>query len=276
MFGAVRTAAGDVGIDAVHLHFGYERAELAGRVQAVAQLQAVAMRRDVGHHLVEHAFVNVQARAGRTDLPAVEKDGGSRAGCSLFQVGIGEHEHRRLATQLQRHLLEIAKRGLHDAFAGSGGAGERDLVDIVVRGQRGACARAKTGHDIDHAIGETRLLDQLAQPQCVQRRLLGRLQHDGAADRQCGRQFPDRHRQRKVPRDDLSDYAYRFAQRVGMPVAWYRQLHRLAIHLGGPTSHVADHVGGAGDATLGARQRLAVVDHFEFGQFVAVLLHQVG
>ena len=53
-------------------------------------------------------------------------------------------------------LLQVARRGLHDQLAHFGRAGEGDLVDVGMRGQRRAGRFAKAGHDIDHAVGKAR------------------------------------------------------------------------------------------------------------------------
>ena len=131
-----------------------------------------------------------------------------------LEVGVGEDDVRRLAAELERDLLQVARRGLHDQLADLGRAGERDL-------STSGCAPAPrprlavAGDDVDHARREARFLHQLAEPQRRQRRLLGRLEHDRAAGRQRRAELPRRHQQREVPRDDLADHADRLAQRVG-------------------------------------------------------------
>ena len=77
----------------------------------------------------------------------------------------------------------------------------------------------KPGDDIHHALREARLLNQLAQPQGAERRLLGRLEHDRAARRQGRAEFPGGHQQRKVPGNDLPHHADRLAERVAEELA---------------------------------------------------------
>ena len=111
----------------------------------------------------------------------IEKDRVRGAGDGQLHVGVGVHHVRRLAAQLQRHLLQIAGRGLHDQSADLAGTGEGDLVDVRVGRQRRAGFLAEAGHDVDDAIRQARFEQQLAQSQRGQRGLLGRFEHHRAA-----------------------------------------------------------------------------------------------
>ena len=113
----------------------------------------------------------------------------------------------------------IAGGRLDDELADLGRSGEGDLVDIRMLGQRRARCLAEAGDDVDHAGGDAGLEDQLAEAQRRERRLLGGLEHDGAARRQGRRQLPGRHHQRKVPGDDLADDTDGLPQGVGVPIA---------------------------------------------------------
>ena len=62
-------------------------------------------------------------------------------------------------------------------------------------------------------------MQQLAEVQRRQRRLLGGLEHDRAAAGERRPELPRRHQQREVPGDDLADDADRLAQRVGEVLA---------------------------------------------------------
>ena len=151
-----------------------------------------------------------------------------------------------------------------DAFAGEG-----DLVDVHVLADGGAGGRAVAGHDVDDAIGEAGFLSQRGHAQGGQRRLLGRLQDDGAAGRQGRTPLPGLHQQREVPRNDLADDADRLVPRV----AEVRSLDGdgLAVDLVGPAGVVA--IALDGQRQVGVQriaQRLAVVERFEGGQLFLV------
>ena len=135
------------------------------------------------------------------------------------EIGVVKNNVRRFAAQLERDLLQIAGGGLHDELADFGRAGERNFVDIRMGGQRGAGRLAVTSHDVDDAIGKPASMNQFAEPQGGQWRLLGRLENDGAAGGQRGTEFPRGHQQREIPRNDLTDDADGLAQGVGKELA---------------------------------------------------------
>src|ERR1022692_3576705 len=114
-----------------------------------------------------------QARASDAALAVVEED---RIGCALDGRGPGivEDDVGALAAQFQGQLLQVAARCCrHDQLAYLGGAGEGDLVHIVVGGQRRAGGLAEAGHHVHHAIGHAGLGHQLRQPQRGQPRPIG-------------------------------------------------------------------------------------------------------
>ena len=128
-----------------------------------------------------------QARASAAGLALVEEDAARRAGDGAVEVGVGEHDRRRLAAKLERDLLEVARRGLHDQLAHLGRAGESYLVHEIMCSERSAGGLAVAGQDIDDTGRETGLQYQLGESECAKRRLFGRFQHDRAAHRQRGR-----------------------------------------------------------------------------------------
>ena len=155
--------------------------------------------------------------------PWLKKMRVGRAGIASSRSASGKTMAGDLPPSSSDHLLQVAGRRLDDQLADLGRAGERDLVDVGMRGERGAGGLAEAGDDVDDARREAGLHDQLAEAQRRERRLLGGLQHDGAAGGQRRRELPGRHQQREVPRDDLADDADRLAHRVGVPVAGRRQ-----------------------------------------------------
>ena len=84
-------------------------------------------------------------------------------------------------------FLQVAGRGLDDQLADFGRAGEGHLVDVGMGGDGRASGFAETGDNVDDAVREADLGDELAQSQRGQRRLLGRLEDAGAAngERRC-------------------------------------------------------------------------------------------
>ena len=211
----------------------------------------------------------------------VEEDRAGRAGHGRVHVGVGEHDVRRLAAQLQRDLLQVARRGLDDQLADLGGAGEGDLVDVRVRGQRRAGRLAVAGHDVDHAVGKPASMISSPRRSAVSGVCSAGLSTTVLPAGQRRPQLPGGHQQREVPRDDLPDHADRLAQRVGVEHrargVGHRQRDRVALDLGGPAGHVVEQLGGqrhvdrAGDA-----DRLAVVEGLQLGELLQVLDDQVA
>ena len=82
--------------------------------------------------------VHDQPRAGHARLAGRGEHAGDHAVGGRAEVGVVEHDLRRLAAELERDLVEVLGRGVGDRAAGGGGAGEGDLVHAGVAGQRGA------------------------------------------------------------------------------------------------------------------------------------------
>jgi hypothetical protein len=229
------------------------------------------------HQPVEHPLVCIETRTGGAALTHIEEDRARRAADRNIHVGVGEDDGRRFAAEFQRYLLQIAGGRLDDQLADFGRAGECNLVDVRMRRQRRAGGLAKPGQDIDDAIGETGFLNKLPEAQCAERRLLGRLQDDRAAGRQCRRNLPRRHHQWEVPRDDLPDDADRFAQGIGMPVAGRGDGDCRAVDLGRPAGHVPQDLVRTRQVDIArVADRLAVVERLEFGNLIGVAFEKIG
>jgi hypothetical protein len=96
----------------------------------------------------------------------------TRSPTEVSKVSLRAGRPAASSAELQRHLLEVSRRRLDDEVADLGRAGEGHLVDVVVLGQRRARV-TEAGDDVDHAVGQSGLLEQLAQAQRRQRRLVG-------------------------------------------------------------------------------------------------------
>ena len=151
-------------------------------------------------------------RAALARVRADAADAGERA----RQVGVVEHDRRRLAAELEEHLLHRAGGARHDAPAGRGRAGERDQVD----------ARVGREHLAEHVVGPATTFttpggmsvsSAISRPSIVARpRRVGRgLQHDGAAGGERGPELAEVQVEREVPRRDRADDAGRLAPDAG-------------------------------------------------------------
>ena len=143
----------------------------------------------------------------RLDVDALDRDAGLAAVLhrvvdggvgGALEVGVGEHDHRVLAAELERHRGERARGALHDLLAGRGRAGEHHHVDLVDqrlrRSRRRPVATWKTPSGRPHS----RIA--LGHQQRGERRDLGRLEDDRVAGGQRRDAVAEGVRQRVVPR----------------------------------------------------------------------------
>src|ERR1700722_10875277 len=125
-----------------------------------------------------------------------------------------------------------------------------------MRGKSSTSGFAVAGNDVDDAIGNSRLLNQLAEQKSGERSLFGRLEYHATAGGQGRSEFPRGHQQREIPGNDLADDADGLAQRVGEElVALSGKRDRVAFDFFRPAGPVAAHVEGVGtvrDARAGA------------------------
>ena len=164
---ALLRAEPDVAEDLVQLARVDDRAELGRRVERLAGRQLAAHRRDALDQLLAHGAMDDEPRPGVAGLAAVVEDPPADRRGRLLQVAdVGQDELRALAAELQRDRLDVALADRpEERLADLGRAGERDLVDARVAGQRVADDPARAGHDVEHAVGQPGLGRQLGQPQ---------------------------------------------------------------------------------------------------------------
>ena len=147
--------------------------------------------------------------------------------------------------------------------------------------ERGAGGLAKTSYDVHDAIGNAGFLEQFTEPKCREWRLLGGFEHHRAAGRERRAKFPSRHEQREIPRDYLADDADRLAQSVTEKPRAGRvgngNWKRVAVNFGRPPRHVAEQVDGERNVGHACdSERFAIVQGFEPGKLLQILLQQIG
>ena len=118
-------------------------------------------------------------------------------------------------------------RALGDAPADVTRAGEGDQLHALVLDEHVADVRRRADDDVQPACGQARLVLKLGQEQRGKRRLARRLQDDGTARRQCGRELVRDEIQGKVERADRADDPDRLTQREReLAGARLRRVHR--------------------------------------------------
>lgn len=158
----VGESGGQVAGDLVELFLRHQRSELGGGVDSGADLDLAGGFGDRGGEVVEDAVLNEHSGAGNAGLAVVEQPSIERSSDGSVEVSIREHDVGALAAEFERRLLEIAPGGVDDLLPDLGGAGERDLVDVVVGRQCRSCG-AVAGDDVDDAGREACLLEHLAE-----------------------------------------------------------------------------------------------------------------
>ena len=138
----------------------------------------------------------------------------------------------------------------------------------------GAGRRAVAGDDVDRAGREADLGRELGDAGAPERRLRIRLEHDGAAGGERGRELPRRHQQRVVPRHDLRRDADRLLLRVEEQRAADRV--RAAGDRRDRGREEAEVLVAPGELRLDGRDRLADVARLELRKLLAVRDDRVG
>ena len=191
-----------------------QRTHLGVRVERVAEADRTGEGDEAVEELVGDRLVEDQPAAGDARLALIVEDGERGSVDGGGEVGVGEHDVGALAAELELDALEVACRVLDDAPSDGGRAGEGDLGDPVVGGDRLAGGVAVTRDDVDDAGWETDIDDQLGEAQGAERGDLAGLHHRGVAGGEGRPELPRAEHQREVPRHDGPDDAERFAGHV--------------------------------------------------------------
>src|SRR4051794_22495486 len=168
---------------------------------------------ELRHEVVVRRSLHEDARARAAVLTGVVEDGVWRRRGGLLQVGVGEHDVRTLAAQLQRHGLYPRCATGHDLPAHLGRAGEDNLRDVGRVDEPLPDDAALARQHLEHVRWQSCLEGELREPERRHRGQLGGLEDDGVAGCQRGRQPPPGDGHREVPRHDHADDAERLVER---------------------------------------------------------------
>ena len=273
--GALGDAGGDVRRHLVAVRGADQRAGLGLRVVRPAQPDGAGPVDQRVDEVVVDLVLHQQPGAGRADLAGVEEDGGQRVVERDLEVGVGEDDVGVLAAQLEGDLLHGGRGRGHDAPAGLQPAGEGDQVDPGVLGEQRARLGSGTEHQVADAGRQPGLLEQPHQVDARVRRQLARLEHEGVAGGQAGRDLPAGLEQRVVPGRDQPADAERLVDDPADHVGVAGVDHAAGV-LGGGAAVVAEHRDHVGDVVLALDQALAGVHRLGLGDRVGVSLEQVG
>ena len=186
------------------------------------------------------------ARGRGTGLPRILDARIDQERQGAVEVGVGEHELRRLAAEFERHRRDMARRGFLHQRPDGDRAGEGEVPDAGMGGERRARLFAKTGNDIERARGKTRLAREIGERKRGEAGFLRGLEHAGVAHRQRRADGAAGDLHRIIPRHDMPGHPMRLAQGVD----------RVAIEIGDGFAHHL--VGGAAVKLHVARHRQRV------------------
>ena len=258
----------------VVLFLADQRAHLGVAIERRAQLD---LFRFLGHGIDEflvNRLLDQDAAACRTDLALVDEDAEQRAVDGGLEIGVGEKDVGRLASEFKRDAFHSVRRLLHDDLADRRAAREGNFVHVGMLYERGAGGFSEAGNDVYDSRRKPNLAEPFRKLECRQGRLLGGFQHAGAPGGQRGRQFPGGHQQRVIPRDDLPCNADRFFHGEADCVVGHR-VHE-AKNLRGQAAVILEASRGVVDVVFSFDNRLAGVAALELGQHREVLANLVG
>ena len=257
--GTLGAGVGDMALDLVEALAVDDRPLLDPVLHAVADLHRGGRLGQAAGELVIDSVLHEDAVGADTGLAGIAVFRGHGAGDGRVDIGIVEDDQRRVAAELEAHLLQCVGALAHQDAADLGRAGEGHLADAVVIAQRLANGRAvHAGNDVDDTGGDAGALGQLGKRQRRQRCLLGRFQHTGAARGDPRGDLAGDHRDRKIPRGDRAKHADRLlegqealvrdrafhditanpARLFGEPVDEARAIGNLAARLGDRLAHL--------------------------------------
>ena len=190
------------------------------------------------------------------------------------EVGIRQHEHVVLRAAERLHPLAVLRRLLVDVPGDRGGADEGDGCDVRVLDER-VDRDLVAVHDVEDAVGQAGLGEQLGHPVGRGRVLLRGLQDDGVARRDRDREEPQRHHRREVERADDADDAERLAGRVDVD-AGRHVLAVLALHEVRDAGRELDDLEAAGDLAHRIREHLAVLRREDARELFRALVEQLA
>ncbi len=246
-------------------------------LEAVAHLDRFRLRRQLLDESVVDAFLDVDAVGADAGLSGIAVLAGNGAFDGARDVGVIEDDERRVATQLERELLDRRRALLHQDAPDFGRSRERQVTHDIARAQHVADLDRTLrvgGEDVQHPRRHAGALGELGNGQRRERRLLGGFDDHGAACCQRRRHLAGDHGDREVPRRDRCADADRLLDdEVALVGVGGR--NRLAIDAPAFLGEPFDEARTVGDFAPGFRERLALLGRHDPRQIVGVLHQQL-
>jgi hypothetical protein len=167
---------------------------------AIAHFHGGNLRAQLLRKLVVNAFLHEKPVGADAGLSGIAELGRHRALDRGIDIGIVEHDKRRIAAELERDLLDGAGALRHQQFSDFGRAGEGEFAHDRIAGEFLADRARTTRHHGYHAIGNSSALGKFAQRERRIGRIGRRFDHHGAAGGQRRPGLARNHRVGKIPR----------------------------------------------------------------------------
>ena len=175
--------------------------------KAVADFHGLDLGTELGHELVVHAFLHIEAVGADTGLACVAVFAGEGPFHGGVDVGVVKHDEGSVATQLQRELLHGVGALLDQDAAHFGRAGKAHVAHHIAGANHFANGNGviAIGADhVEHAGRNAGAHGQFGSSQSGQRGQLGGLDDHGATSGKRRCHLAGDHGQREVPGGDGS------------------------------------------------------------------------
>ena len=267
----------DPALDPLGLVLVDQRRHVGRLVERVAHLERLDERDELLHERVVHRPVHDDALHRDADLAGVGEPAGHDALHGEVEVGVVVDDGRRVVAQLERdHLHAGVARDLPPHRRA---AGEAHHVGALVGDHQVADGAAGADDDLERAVGEAGLGQQLRQPQGREGSVGGRLEHHGVAAGQRRRHLVAHQVEREVERRDGGDHAARLADRpaeAALAAGVGVHLDEVAGRALGLLARPAERAGAALGLDARVLERLAALGRDDARDLLGVLLDEVG
>ena len=166
------------------------------------------------------------------------------------------------------YALAVGRSGRVDVLGDRGRADEGHCGDVWVL-EDAIDGNLVSLHDVEHALGQARLPEQISDEQRDRGILLARLQYEGVSGGDRIGEHPHRHHGREVERGDAGHHAERLADREDIDPG-RGLLGKVPLHQLRDAAGKLDVLDSSGQLATGVARDLAVLDRHQFGDLVAI------
>ena len=251
-----------------------ERAHLDAVLEAVADLDLRQPQLDRLDEPVARVADGDDLRDRHAALAGRAVGGADRRVGGQVDVGVGEDDHVVLRPAERLHALAVLRPGLVDVARDRRRADEADRSDVRVLEDR-VDSDLVAVDDVEDAVGQAGLLEQLGGPDRRGRILLGGLEHERVPAGERRRPHPHRDHRGEVEGRDPGDDAERLPDRVDVDPGRGLLGHAALEQVRDPAGEL-DHLEPARDLAHRVGEHLAVLGGEDPRGLLAALVHELA